>query len=313
MAPRRRLLPREQRIIRRYLGRAPAEIQNLFLRSVEEQLGAIRLEQVSSAIAVQEAVPRIGQVYTYVRIETLIGAFQVNLEPLLRRLINRAGELALPVFDEVMAFASPTNLDLYRQLASQAAREIVAEQVTLIRRQARETIKRIVDEGFAERLSPDQIARRIRDVVGLDDRRAQALERFAARLRARPGDLTPAEVEHEIRLEYRRKLKSRAATIGRTETSHAAARAQRAIWDTAVAEGRLRPSRYVRVWMRVAGAQECPICGPLNGKRARLDGGYYESEGVTYDSPPGHPNCVCGETLEDWQEGDELLPVRAAA
>lgn len=311
MAPRRRLLPREQRIIRRYLGRAPSQIQELFLRAVEEQLGAISLEQISTAIATQEILPRIGQVYTFARIETLLGVFEVNLEPLLRKLISRAGELALPVFDEVMAFTSPTSLDLFRRLASVAAREIVAQQVTVIREQAREVIKRIVDEGFAELLSPQQIARRIVDVVGLDDRRAQALERFAANLRARPGDLTEAEVEHEIRLEFRRKLKSRAATIGRTETSIAASRAQRAIWDSAVAEGRLRPSRYVRVWMRVAGAQECPICGPLDGQRARLDGGYYVANGETYDAPPGHPNCICGEFLDDWRDGDADLPVRA--
>lgn len=312
MAPRRRLLPREQRIIRRYLGRAPAEIQSLFIRACEEQLGSIDLALLASAIAQQETLPRIGQVYTYARIETLIGTFEVNLEPLLRRLLNRAGELALPVFDEVMAFTSPTSLDLYRRLAAQAAREIVAEQVTLIRDAARQLIRSIVDDGFTARLSPAQIARQIRDVIGLDERRARAWERFAAQLRANPGELTAAEVEHQIRLEYQRKLKSRAATIGRTETSIAASRAQRAIWQSAIDEGRLRPGRYVRVWVRVAGAQDCPICGPLEGQRARLDG-YYLVGGDTWEAPPGHPNCICGEVLDEWRPGDERLPIINAA
>lgn len=307
---RRRLLPKEQRIIRRYLERHIGEIREVFLKACREQLGTIDVEQLARAVAQQEILPRIGQVYTYARVQTLIGTFEVNLEPLLRRLMGAAGELALPVFDEAMGFDSPTSLERFRARIPEDVRGIVAEEVTLIRRQARETIKEIVRSGFAQGQSPAQIARRIRAVVGLDARRAGALEKFATQLRANPGDLSPAEVEREIRREYRRKLKSRSETVGRTEGQKAAGETQRAIWRTAVDEGRLRVTRHVRVWLRVAGAQECPICSPLSGKRARLDG-YYVAGGETYEGTPGHPNCICAEYLDDWAPGDELLPIRA--
>ena len=37
----------------------------------------------------------------------------------------------------------------------------------------------------------------------------------------------------------------------------------------------ISPDNYVRVWVRIPRGADCPICGPLKGKRARLLCGYY--------------------------------------
>lgn len=79
----------------------------------------------------------------------------------------------------------------------------------------------------------------------------------------------------------------RAQTIARTESMKAVHQGQREAWDQAIDEG-LIASDTKRVWITTADDRLCPICEPLDGEEADLDGEYVSG----IEGPPAHPNCM---------------------
>jgi hypothetical protein len=89
---------------------------------------------------------------------------------------------------------------------------------------------------------------------------------------------------------------ARAETIARTEAMTVVHRGQREAWDQAIDDGLLSGDEK-RVWIVTPDDLLCPICEPLDGVEANLDGEYESDEGETFDGPPAHPNCRCTEGL----------------
>lgn len=310
-----RLLPPEQRIIRKITDKAVPLTAADFITAARKFLGSIDLEALTkilkgvadvaggSPFALRDALR-----YEAVEVDTLIGAFEIRLQPLMEKLLLRAGEVGVPVFAETLGVPA-LDLGTYRSRAVKAARELVGEAITLITHETRQAVREIVADGFAQGQTPRQIANRLAQTVGLDARRARGFETFLQDLQDDPPDLSEEQIQRLIDREYSRRLKSRGLAIARTETAAAAAAAQSAIWDTAIDEGKLQEQAYVRVWVRIPAAKPCPICGPLQKKRARIRGGYYVGAGgKRYYRPPGHTNCRCGEFLDRFGPGDEFLP-----
>lgn len=84
----------------------------------------------------------------------------------------------------------------------------------------------------------------------------------------------------------------RAQTIARTESMMAVHQGQREAWDQAVDDG-LLPEDAKRTWIVTDDDKLCPICEPLDGETADLDGEYVDS----IEAPPAHPNCRCTEGI----------------
>lgn len=104
------------------------------------------------------------------------------------------------------------------------------------------------------------------------------------------GDLT--DKEFSDRLESAVGDEARAETIARTESMLAVHQGQREAWAQAVDEG-LLPEGVRRTWIVTPDDKLCPICEPLDGEEADLDG-LFAGE---FDGPPAHPNCRCTEGL----------------
>ena len=85
----------------------------------------------------------------------------------------------------------------------------------------------------------------------------------------------------------------RAQLIARTETMLAVHGGRRDVWEQAQEDGTLAKSAR-RVWVTAEDDLACPICVPLDGKRAKVGGEY--PGGV--QGPPAHPNCRCTEALQ---------------
>lgn len=330
-----RLLPPEQRIIRRVTQKAEDDTAAAFFKAVQKVVATIGIEGLVQVLGDQAAldayVTAIGELgeggsidlledeaaaafeaelMLTAKVQTILGELSVRLEPLLEKMILRAGESALPTFNETMALSPGLSIEAFQSQVVGLAREITAEAVTAITDQARATLRGIVSRGFDEGLSPSQIAKRIAGEIGLDNVRAGAFEKFIAALQADPGDLSEEELQAKIDKEYSRLLKSRSWTIARTETAAAAAETQLAFWQASVEEGRISESTYVREWIRIPAAKPCPICGPLQGKKAKING-VYRAGGRTYKAPPAHPNCKCGERLVLWHGEEKDLPAAA--
>lgn len=98
-----------------------------------------------------------------------------------------------------------------------------AALVTEVTLETKEAIKSIVAAKLKEGINAQTIARELRPIVGLSDRYAGAVSRFATELFTRPkySDLTDAQRYNKID-RYARKLhKARMETIARTETAKA--------------------------------------------------------------------------------------------
>lgn len=84
---------------------------------------------------------------------------------------------------------------------------------------------------------------------------------------------------------------ARAESIARTETMTASNAGQQQLWDQAVEEGLLTGDEQ-QEWIVTPDDLLCPICAPMEGQKAPLDG-TFEVDGEDIDGPPAHPRCRC--------------------
>ena len=167
-----------------------------------------------------------------------------------------------------------------------------------------EAIRNIIAKGQAGEYTVEAAGRQIRNVVGLDPRRAGALAKFDASLAERVARMTaqgatPAKVSKALaRSEqavdrYRSKLlASRAETIARTESISAAVEGQLQAWNQGVAHGKITATALKR-WITTPDDRRCKtICRPMNGVKVPVGQDFSTPAGMR-KGPPAHPNCRC--------------------
>lgn len=183
-----------------------------------------------------------------------------------------------------------------RIAAEGQAYDLIREVDSNSRAAIRSLIMRLFDEQGE---TVESIARKIRAVIGLTERQALALERFAASLDAALSDIQQAKLIDTYR---RRALANRAQTIARTETMRASNAGQTELWRQAQAAGYLPPGQ-LRQWLVTPDERLCPICKPIpeNGP-VPLGQPFTGGDGGSYLQPPAHPNCRCAMSLVFAQE-----------
>lgn len=159
-------------------------------------------------------------------------------------------------------------------------------------------VKKLTARAYEQGWDKNVLGERIRMVVGLDVRRLNAVENFRQSL---VDSGVPKGLARQRSKALASRLRAdRANVIARTELAQLVGEAKRLAWERAKDEGRF--DQYaVRIWHTHRDERLCPVCRPMNGKRAAV-GKPYKS-GVKA-GPPAHPNCRCWETLE---RGPELL------
>lgn len=202
------------------------------------------------------------------------------------------------------------------------ARRHSVKMVTDITRDTRIALRDIVSRAIANNTPPAQTARLIKSTIGLDSRRADAVDALRQRIIDNPGGKVwagnrPIRVPEKVTTAYVRAqadkyaahlLNDRAISIARTETIQAANEGQLQQWDQAVQDGLLDPNRDGKQWLPSPDA--CEECLALEGEVVAL-GESFEG-GIA--SPPLHPNCRCSlgiadlpaetRAAEGWDEGD---------
>lgn len=292
-------IPPEQRLIRTFTGRAGAPIRTIWIAAAGSARSESSIEGLEAFLSGARTAS-LGELRAVIRLDTMIGRLELDLTPLLETLLHRstvAGEL---VFAETMGFP-PLDLGIFRRDAAQAARTMVGDliqgieagrinPITGIRsRGTLETVRGIIAEGFDLGRPHAQSARLIRDVIGLDDRRAGALAKYAAKLEAK--GIPEKQRLARIAAESRRKLQSRGLAVSRTESVRAASIAQDMIWERAISEGQM-PDVWEQEW--VPSPEACPVCRGLKGARAPIGGQFPAPGGY---GPPIHPSCGCARRL----------------
>ena len=176
-------------------------------------------------------------------------------------------------------------------LATKAAGTITANLVKQVSRETKKALRTVIQQAFRDRLPPAATARRIKPLIGLTSRQAQAVRNFQARL-ASTG--LRAELVTKRAARYAAKLlRQRAFLIARTETIRSLSAGQQAAWRTARNAGRI-PKTSLQRWSVVGDDRLCPICIALSGVKRKI--GQQFPGGISH--PPAHPSCRCSLVLE---------------
>lgn len=293
-------IPPEQRLIRTFTGRAEAPIRTTWITAAGLARAAIDIAGLEAFLSGARTATT-AQLRAVIRIDTMIGKLEIDLVPLLEKVLYRSASAGELVFAETMGFP-PLDPGVFRRDAAQAARTMVGDLIQGIEggrvnavtgtrsRGALDIVRDLVAEGFDLGRPHAASARLIRDVIGLDDRRARALAKYAAELEAQ--GISEGRRLKLIARESKRKLQSRGLAVSRTESVRAASLAQDMIWGRAVQEGQLADV-YEQEW--VPSPNACPVCQGLRGTRAPIGGEFPEPGGKGPPNP--HPSCACGRRL----------------
>lgn len=200
---------------------------------------------------------------------------------------------------------------------------------------AREVINSAIAQGATGQLTDKQVARVIRQHIGLDARRSVAVENhrkflydFRARkdiervIRKRPRTVKErlqrgGFVRKEWRVirergakfalsdrrldnmveEYASRLrKERALAIAQHEIVMTQNRAKELVWEEAQANGTI-PLSAKRKWITRKDERVCKFCGPMHGQLAPVGGVWHTSRGDVRTPNEIHTTCRCTEKL----------------
>lgn len=186
---------------------------------------------------------------------------------------------ALPEVDPI-----EVNEEAARLIRAQAA-ELIADLSKTKQKTVKSLLARAVEQGWTDAT----LKRRLKEVIGLDSRRAMAVQNYRSGLIA--GGMSPGRAERMAQSYAKRLLRARLDLIADQELRQALRNAQRLVWKRMQDDGEL--SRYaVRVTRVHKDERLCAICRPQNGVRRSLQRDLTKG-------PPFHPQCRCDEVLED--------------
>lgn len=190
--------------------------------------------------------------------------------------------------------------------AGNLIREVAQEQVTMVRD--------YVSRSQMGEFTVTQVARNLRDVVGLTTQQSGWVDNYRSRFiqdRMSKGDSLERAIEAAAKPTERyqaRIHKYRTETIARTEILRASNEGRNQAWQQGIEEGYISPAAQ-KQW--VAEFDACEICLPLDGISAPISGSFAEGD------PPLHPNCRCDVIMVDvdvteyedmsWDEIDAVL------
>ena len=175
------------------------------------------------------------------------------------------------------------------------AQRRAAELVTSIDAMTRDSIRRAIIDAFNEQLDYRATARRIKNVVGLHPRWAEAVtnfekKEFARLVRSGIKEETARARSIERATRYADSLKSKRATmIARTEIQIAQNEGRQEGWNQAAKEGYVDVESQ-KMWVIAQDERTCPICTELDGEIV----GWNEVFSSGHETPGRvHPNCRC--------------------
>jgi hypothetical protein len=258
-------------------------LREAFLEAVNSLRSAVDLERLALAIQSNSL--------NAVQIEVKLAQFAEkfgDLAPVLKSGFHVGANVGLRQLAEEASISM--RFDVVNPAAVSYAQNHVAQIVRPFVDDAKEVIAEIVGRAVNGEFTYASAAREIRDTIGLDPRRYEALENYKQGLidDGKEGD----QLERMVARKETSLLKARSETIARTEIMRAANAGQREAWQEAARQGLLRRDEWNRVWKTTDDERLCDECGPMDEETVAFDGEFQGGD------PPLHPNCRCTVRLE---------------
>jgi len=195
----------------------------------------------------------------------------------------------------------------------QGIRELNTRVMTTLGEDTRETVRAFVENGLRDGRGPKDIARGIRDILGLAPNQEAAVRNFRRMLeegdaealtrllrdrrfdgqieKAFAGDgLSEAQIDKMTAAYRQRFVAFHAETVARTASLDAQRLGQRLTWEDAVARGEVDGSRLTKRWSGVLDDRERPTHLAMEGETVPWDRPYSNGQDIPGDD---EYNCRC--------------------
>lgn len=153
----------------------------------------------------------------------------------------------------------------------------------------RRRIRTVIVAAQAQGRTPDQVARALREFIGLTQRQTEWVNNFRDRL-IDEGVHSNAAIAARVGRYTEALRKQRSWTIARTELIQSTNAGQQAVWQQAISRGLIDPNAMHKKWMVTWDDRlDLAICEPMADVSVPIMDNF--PIGVPY--PPAHPNCRC--------------------
>lgn len=251
---------------------------------------------------------------------TLLDSVDIGGQEAIKQIQSIAPKLALPAFlpskvqvanpqslanmdfSKVPAWASPKppkvefklSFDKTNPNSLRFAQTRAGQLITSIDEMTRMAVRKIIADAFAEQIDYRATAQRIKNVVGLHPRWADAVvkyEKDQLDILKRTGmkEDKAIKIAQERASRYANQLKSKRATmIARTEIQIAQNEGRYEGWKQAAENGFVDP-QALKMWITAKDERTCDECAPMDGEQVVWNGLF--SNGL--EKPIVHPHCRC--------------------
>ena len=185
-----------------------------------------------------------------------------------------------------------------------SAREFAATSITGINQKTVQTLADLIADAIDTGMHRDELIRNIKRHVGLLPNHSVAVSNYEQTLIG--GGLPQRQIGKLVRQYTERLLDYRATMIARTEVAQAMNLGQQKFWEQMQQRGML-PLDTQRVWITAADERVCPICGPMDGALAPLNGDWITDAGPVRHPADVHPQCRCAMGLEFTHVGKSVF------
>lgn len=265
------------------------------VRIISDAMEQLRREVTRMETRLIDAVAHrsANQIVNMIGTEAWLNIQESLQEELLGELLDAGSRVQLPAIrKEVLSYSFDRSREESARWAANEAGQLIRE----ISDGQRDMVKDLISRAQLSGISPSDVAREIRNGIGLTSTQAQWVSNFYERnltdnianglsMSAAVARAQSATDRYQTQVH-----RYRASTIARTEIMRANSEGRQEAWRQGAEGGWISPNAE-KEW--IAEPDACEICEALNGTRVALTDEFSEGE------PPAHPNCRCDVLLVD--------------
>jgi len=275
-------------LVHRVADKLEPKLRRQFLQAIGKIQDATLLSDLENALASGQVHGAYSAI-PWSRLEAeLNGGTQI-----IRAALDAAGDASASELSGALGVTLA--FDRTNPAAESWAQANAARYITEISDSTRSAIRELIASGYADQIAPAELAKMVRDSIGLHSRQVAALETLRAELVA--DGVSGDTLSKMLTKAAAQKLRYRAQTIASHELLTASNQGQRQLWNQAEQKGHLDPSRTKRMLIVTHDDRCDSTCLKMEGQQVGLHDAFVTPDGEKIEDPPIHVKCRCAEGL----------------